>query len=116
LISDSITFVSDTWKQQMKLVYYVDGVFSTGNVVIEMTQGVILMLVIFVIAIPQGLRKTIEFSKALSANKLLEDGIYVKNINALEQLGSLDRVIFDFTRGFTMNEISFDSCILNDHL
>jgi len=116
-ISDSVTFVSDSWKQKMKVLYYHNGDSLSIKIVIEeVVQGLILMLVIFVICIPQGLRKTIKISKALSATKLLEDGIYVKNINALESIGSLDRVIFDFTRGFTLNEISFDSCILNDHL
>lgn len=117
LISDSATFVSDSWKTEMKKLYHhgSDGL-SIRILIQEIVQGFILMLVIFVICIPQGLRKTIKISKALSANKLLEDGIFVKNIQSLESIGSLDRVIFDFTRGFTLNEIRFDSCILNDHL
>jgi len=74
------------------------------------------MITIIIVSIPEGLRLAADISAALSFEKLLEKGILVKNISALESAGSLDRVVFDFTRGFTLNQINFDCCILNDNL
>lgn len=53
---------------------------------------------------------------ALSIRKLLESGILVKNVRALEAIGNLDLLVFDWTRGFTMNEINLQECIINDNL
>jgi len=66
------------------------------------------------VSVPEGLDIAAKLSMALSINKLIENGILVKNVRALESIGSLDRLVFDYTRGFTLNEINFQECIIND--
>jgi len=66
------------------------------------------------VSVPEGLDIAAKMSMALSINKLIENGILVKNVRALESIGSLDRLVFDYTRGFTLNEINFQCCIIND--
>lgn len=67
-----------------------------------------------VVSIPEGLNIACTMSLALSVNRLIENGILVKNVRALEQIGNLDLLVFDYTRGFTLNEITFQECIIND--
>jgi len=68
------------------------------------------------VSIPEGLDIAGTMSMALSIRKLLESGILVKNVRALEAIGNLDLLVFDWTRGFTMNEINLQECIINDNL
>lgn len=65
-------------------------------------------------SIPEGLNIAGTMSLALSIKKLIENGILVKNVRALESIGNLDLLVFDYTRGFTFNEINFQECIIND--
>jgi cation transport ATPase len=47
------------------------------------------------VSVPEGLDIAAKMSMALSINKLIENGILVKNVRALESIGSLDRLVFD---------------------
>jgi cation transport ATPase len=47
------------------------------------------------VSVPEGLDIAAKLSMALSINKLIENGILVKNVRALESIGSLDRLVFD---------------------
>lgn len=51
-ISDSVTFVSDEWKNQIKKTYhYVDGL-QIKFALVEIIQGIILMMTMLVVSIP----------------------------------------------------------------
>ena len=58
-------------------------------------NGFLLLLTILVVSVPEGLDIAASMSMALSINRLLENGILVKNVRALESIGSLDRLVFD---------------------
>jgi len=52
-----------------------------------------------------------EISMELSINSLIDAGIYVKNAYALEVIGNLDLIVFDWTKGFTLNEMNLTACM-----
>lgn len=45
--------------------------------------------------IPEGLKTSADISNALSVEKLQEEGILIKNLCAFENVGSIDRLVFD---------------------
>jgi len=68
------------------------------------------------VSIPEGLDIAGIMSMALSISRLLDCGILVKTVGALESIGNLDILVFDYTRGFTLNEINLSECIINDNV
>lgn len=117
LVGESAKFMNEEWKSKMRLVYYTDtNQLRIQDIGLEILQNILFFITIIIVSIPDGLLISAEIASALSFEKLLEKGVLVKDINSLESIGSLDRLVFDFTRGFTLNQINFDSCIINDNL
>lgn len=107
--------VSDEWKNNIKDLYILeDESFNWLQITNYYINGLLLLFTILMVSVPEGLDIAAKMSMALSINKLIENGILVKNVRALESIGSLDRLVFDYTRGFTLNEINFQCCIIND--
>jgi len=105
---------SDWWLSVVKLYVNSETKQFTVDVVKFYFQGLLLLFTIMVVAIPEGLLISGYMSMALSIRKLIEAGIYVKNVYALESIGNLDLLVFDYTRGFTLNEINFEKCMFED--
>lgn len=55
----------------------------------------LLLFTILVVSIPEGLNIAGTMSMALSIRRLIENGILVKNVRALETIGNLDLLVFD---------------------
>jgi len=116
LINGNNSF-SDDWNIKMKTLYHQDSSSPhIWSLLIELLSTAIFLLTAIVVFIPDGLRVAADVASALSVQNLIENGILVKDVSALESIGSLDRVVFDFTRGFTLNQINFQSCVINDRI
>jgi Ca2+-transporting ATPase len=97
LMQDLLFSTSEGWKESIKILYYKPNSDELDYLMIAnyYINGFLLLLTILVVSVPEGLDIAASMSMALSINRLLENGILVKNVRALESIGSLDRLVFD---------------------
>lgn len=96
LLKDYPYKATDSWKSSISDLYLNDdGSFNWYVISNYYINGLLLLFTILMVSVPEGLDIAAKMSMALSINKLIENGILVKNVRALESIGSLDRLVFD---------------------
>ena len=94
--------MSKEWQESVSKLYLnEDSTINIYHLAYERLNILVLFIIIVVVTIPGGMQRAADIANALSVQKLTEEGIQVRNVGALEAIGSLDRCIIDFTRGFT---------------
>jgi magnesium-transporting ATPase (P-type) len=58
----------------------------------KIAESLTLVLIIIMVAVPEGLPMTIGISLAFSVKRMMEDGILVKNLNAPEIMGQVTEI------------------------
>lgn len=75
---------------------------KTLNKVCEILTTVI---IIIIVAVPEGLPMTISLSLAYSVMRMKDDGVLVKNLNSPEVMGGVDEICTGKTATLTCNEM-----------
>lgn len=76
-----------------------------GNLVPKIVGFINIVIVLIVVAIPDGLPLTIGVSLAFSVNKMFKQKILVKNLEAPEKMGGIEEICCGKTGTLTKNEM-----------
>jgi len=72
----------------------------------EVIQSIVFMIGIIVANVPEGLLATVTLSLALTATRMAEKFVLVKNLEAVETLGSTSCICSDKTGTLTQNRMT----------
>ena len=64
-----------------------------------------MIIIIIIVAVPEGLPMTIGLSLAYSVMRMKDDGILVKNLDAPEVMGSVEEICTGKTATLTKNDM-----------
>ncbi len=78
---------------------------STGDVVHDIVNAVMLSVIIIVMAVPEGLPLMIALVSAMNMNKMLKDNVLVRKIVGIETAGSLNLLFSDKTGTITKGKL-----------
>jgi P-type E1-E2 ATPase len=79
--------------------------FPSSKTLKKVCEDLTLVIVVIIVAVPEGLPMTISLSLAYSVMKMKEDGILVKNLNSPEVMGSVEEICTGKTATLTKNEM-----------
>ena len=74
-----------------------------GLIFAKLPQEITLVIIIFIVAIPEGLPLVVGMSLAFSVQSMNKDNILVRKLDAQERLGSIDEILCGKTGTITKN-------------
>ncbi|GEO96740.1 cation-translocating P-type ATPase [Kocuria turfanensis] len=91
-------------------------VFVLGLLRGESVAGLLLTAVSLAVAtIPEGLTAVVAFTLAMGANRLAHRGAIIKQLSAVETLGSTSHIATDKTGTLTLNEMTVRRLLVDNH-
>jgi len=79
--------------------------FASTKTLEKICENLTLVIIIVMVAVPEGLPMTIALSLAYSVMRMKEDGILVRNLNAPEVMGSVEEICTGKTATLTKNDM-----------
>jgi P-type E1-E2 ATPase len=79
--------------------------FFTGDTITDLLHIFIVAVCILIVAIPEGMPLAVSLAMALSIDKLKEDSILIKNLEAIQICATLHDVCVGKTGTLTKNEM-----------
>jgi len=83
--------------------------FASAKTLTKVCQDLTLIIVIIIVAVPEGLPMTISLSLAYSVMRMKNEGVLVKNLDSPEVMGSVEEICTGKTATLTKNEMKVDS-------
>jgi P-type E1-E2 ATPase len=86
--------------------------FNPGPTMLKIAHIFVMAICILIVTIPEGMPLALSLSMALSIDRLKEDQIQIKNLDAIEQCASLNEVCIGKTGIVTENEMTVAKLII----
>jgi len=93
------------------VLFFLLGVFVTQN---PLWTNLVFAIGIIVANVPEGLLPTVTLTLSIAAQRMAKQQVLVKNIDAIETLGSLTVICSDKTGTLTENNLNVHAICLND--
>jgi P-type E1-E2 ATPase len=79
--------------------------FASWETVKKLCEDLTLVIIVIIVAVPEGLPMTITLSLAYSVMRMKDDGILVRNLNSPEKMGSVEEICTGKTATLTKNDM-----------
>ena len=80
--------------------------WNSGEDLVKILKYLILAIIVVVVAIPEGLPLAVSLSLAFSVEKMQNDQLLVRRMEACETMGGADNICSDKTGTLTLNKMS----------
>jgi Ca2+ transporting ATPase len=82
--------------------------FASAKTLTTICQDLTLIIVVIIVAVPEGLPMTITLSLAYSVMRIKDEGVLVKNLDSPEVMGSVEEICTGKTATLTKNEMKVE--------
>lgn len=79
--------------------------FASSKTLKKVCNDLTLVIIVIIVAVPEGLPMTITLSLAYSVMRMKDDGVLVKNLNSPEMMGSVEEICTGKTATLTKNDM-----------
>ena len=105
IIASIAIFIANIVNMSISIAADSKWAFASTKTLEKICQDLTLVIIIVIVAVPEGLPMTISLSLAYSVMRMKDDGILVKNLNSPEVMGSVEEICTGKTATLTKNDM-----------
>jgi len=92
IIASVLILLANILNMTLSIIADDDWDFASSKTLKKICNDLTLVIIVIIVAVPEGLPMTISLSLAYSVMRMKEDGILVKNLNSPEVMGSVEEI------------------------
>ena len=105
IIASVAIFIANIVNMSISIAADDDWNFGSARTFKKICENLTLVIIVIIVAVPEGLTMTIALSLAYSVMRMKQDGILVKNLNAPEEMGRIEEICTGKTATLTKSDM-----------